>query len=118
MTKSYFAESEMACPCCGRADMNRDFMGKLNALREACGFSLNINSGYRCPDHNAKIGSKVNSAHVRGRAADIACTDSHKRFVIISEALELGFKRIGVGSSFIHIDDSDELPQGVIWGYK
>ena len=118
MVENYFAFTEMVCPCCGRSDMNPAFMARLNLLRKACGFPLIVTSGFRCPDHNVKIGSKVNSAHVKGRAADIACTDSHRRFVIVSEALKLGFTRIGIGGNFIHVDDSEELPQEVMWGYK
>lgn len=116
--KNYFAESEMQCPCCSHSKMDADFMEKLNKLRESCGFPLMINSGYRCPNHNEKIGSKVNSAHVQGRAADVSCTDGWRRFMIVKNAFELGFKRIGVGKSFVHLDTSEDLPQDVLWVYE
>ena len=32
-------------------------------------------------------------------------------------ALKVGFKRIGVGKTFIHLDDDMTLPQNVIWNY-
>ena len=117
MVENYFSFTERICPCCGRADMKPDFMARLNALRRACGFPFIINSGYRCPDHNQAVGGKVDSAHVKGRAADISCKDSHKRFLIASHAARLGFRRIGIGKDFVHVDDDESLPQDVLWLY-
>jgi len=44
---------------------------QLEVLREHFQASIKINSGYRSPEHNAKIGGEVNSQHLIGKAADI-----------------------------------------------
>lgn len=43
----------------------------LQVLREALGLPIHINSGYRSPAHNKKVGGAANSMHMRGMAADI-----------------------------------------------
>jgi len=46
----------------------------LELVRHALGDRpLHVNSGYRCPELNAKIGGAKSSAHMSGLAADIVC---------------------------------------------
>ena len=45
----------------------------LEPLRGQLGRPVAINSGYRCPVLNAKVGGVANSQHTRGQAADINC---------------------------------------------
>lgn len=90
-------------------------MTMLDSLRKAVGRPLPINSGYRCPAHDQVEGGEGN--HTQGLAADIACTDSSLRFLIIFYALQLGFKRIGVAKTFIHLDMCGDKPQQVVWLY-
>ena len=97
--------------------MNIEFVKILDELRSKCGFALPIDSGYRCKDHNAAVGGKDDSAHMEADAADILIPDSARRFMVVSEALKLGIKRIGIGAGFVHLDMSLTLPQGVIWLY-
>ena len=40
----------------------------------------------------------------------------HKKPLII-EARSLGFKRIGVGKTFVHLDTDENKSQYVAWGY-
>lgn len=44
---------------------------QLEILREHFGAPIKINSGYRSPKYNAKIGGELNSQHLLGNAADI-----------------------------------------------
>lgn len=44
----------------------------LDALREAWGEPIAVNSGYRCPKLNAAVGGVSTSQHLRGEAADIS----------------------------------------------
>jgi len=76
-----------------------------------------ITSGYRCAAHNARVGGKSNSAHTRGRAADVRTSDSRTRYLVIRAALEAGFTRIGIAKTFIHLDDDPSLTQQVVWDY-
>lgn len=43
----------------------------LDILREETGKPVIITSGYRTPQHNAKVGGAKYSYHIRGQAADI-----------------------------------------------
>ena len=36
---------------------------------------------------------------------------------VVRAAVKVGFKRIGIGRSFIHLDNDPSLPQPVAWGY-
>jgi uncharacterized protein YcbK (DUF882 family) len=44
---------------------------QLEVLREHFQLPININSGYRSPEHNAKVGGAENSQHLLGKAADV-----------------------------------------------
>ena len=44
----------------------------LDPLRERWGVPIYVNSGYRCPALNAKVGGSKTSYHLRGMAADIS----------------------------------------------
>lgn len=44
---------------------------QLEVLREHFQKPIKINSGYRSPAHNAKIGGKPESMHLLGKAADV-----------------------------------------------
>jgi len=97
--------------------MNIEFVKLLDLIRGDCDFPFEINSGYRTPEHNEQVGGKFDSAHTKGVAADISCNDSVERFAILKAAFNRGVKRIGIGSNFVHLDMSFDLPQGVSWLY-
>lgn len=81
----------------------------LQALRDHVGKPISINSGYRSPEHNAKIGGVPNSAHILGMAADIkieGLTPSQVKAAIL-ELIQLGKMHnggIGLYSTFVHYD--------------
>lgn len=85
---------------------------------QAGGFGFDISSGYRCPRLNTAVGGKKNSAHVRGLAADIRFQSPAHAKAIIDALIEAGFKRIGLGSSFIHADIDNSLPTPACWLYS
>lgn len=102
--------------------MDLGLLEKLDLARDIAGFPFIINSGYRSIAHNQKLkeqGYKVakNSSHLLGLAVDIHCTDSRKRYILMDALLVAGFTRIGIGSSFIHVDVDEEKSQCVIWTY-
>ncbi len=112
---SYFKDTEFKCKCCSKIIVSAWLVHLLNKVRDIYGKPMIVNSGYRCKKHNEKVGGKENSAHRRGTAADIKCTNSHDRFIIIKLAYEVGFKRLKPYSTFIHLDVDEELPQEVLW---
>ena len=47
----------------------------LEQVRLLTGFQLDISSGYRCPELNARVGGANTSQHTRGQAADFTCDE-------------------------------------------
>ena len=81
----------------------------LQVLRNYINKPITINSGYRSPRYNAKIGGVKNSQHVKGKAADIVVKGMTPREValIIEGLIESGkIKQGGIGiySNFTHYD--------------
>lgn len=114
----HFQRSEFLCPCCGNEDMEPAFLARLDEAREIAGVPFVITSGFRCRKHNAEIGGVEDSAHTWGVACDIAATSSPRRYHIIRGLLAAGFRRLGIGSDFIHADMDEDKPQDVIWTYE
>lgn len=74
-----------------------------------------ITCGLRTPDENTKTGGVQDSAHLRGLAVDLACSDSRERFKMVQALLLAGFKRIGIYDAHVHADRDMSLPQEVMW---
>ena len=85
----FFNFSEFACRCCGRIPPG--VRGNIEALvdnvldpaRRVFGGPVSVNSGYRCPKHNAEVGGVSGSQHLKGEAADICCSDNERLARII-----------------------------------
>lgn len=99
------------------ADLDKKLVTMLDLARGIAGIPFVINSGYRTPEHNKAIGGVADSAHIKRLAVDIRCRNSNERFIITSALLQAGFKRIGLGSTFIHCDIDTTKPQNVIFDY-
>ena len=99
------------------ARMDHEFLDMLDVARSIAGVPFAINSGYRTAKHNKKVGGSTNSSHLRGKAADIACTNSASRYRIMSALIAAGFTRIGIGATFIHVDNDTVKTPGVAWLY-
>ena len=117
MTKNYFKRSEEWCLCCHSGGLVPDFRDKLNKAREIAGVPFVLNSAFRCSAHNQEVGGSERSSHLAGLAVDIKCTDSRSRWIIVDALMRAGFNRIGIGKSFIHVDDDLTKPHGVVWLY-
>ena len=101
----------------GEKYMSKEFIEKLDYARELAGISFKINSGYRTSKHNKKVKGSPNSSHMKGLAADIHCVDNKSRHLIITALFAAGFDRIGIASTFIHVDDDKAKQKGLIWLY-
>lgn len=79
----------------------------------------NINSGARSPAHNRKVGGAARSSHLIPvcRAADIHTPSREVQKRLVRAAVAAGFRRIGIGRTFIHLDNDPAKSQGVAWGY-
>lgn len=97
-------------------EMKAKFLRMLDAAREAAGVPFKITSGYRTREHNKKVGGVANSSHTHGCAADIAC-NINNRFQILTALLYVGFDRIGIADTFIHVDNDPTKNPCKIWTY-
>lgn len=125
---NYFKQSEFdqeGLPGSG-AKMDAGFVVHLNELRRRCGFALIIPSGYRTPEHNAKVSTTgTNGPHTTGKSVDIAVS-GEKAFIVLREAMAMGvFTGIGIKQAgekrFIHLDtctEKDGLPRPMLWSYN
>tara|TARA_B100000497_G_scaffold73221_1_gene82160 strand:+ start:600 stop:923 length:324 start_codon:yes stop_codon:yes gene_type:complete len=104
----YFKEIE--------TNMSKEFLFVLDEAREIAGIPFIINSAYRSPEHPLSI-KNPSSSHIKGLAVDIKATDSTTRFKIVKALVEVGFKRIGIADTFIHVDLDLDKTQNVIWTY-
>jgi len=121
MNIKYFNLSEFDCPSdSGSGDnMCLSFIRKLDDAREIAGIPFKINSGYRTPKQNTKVGGVKNSSHtnIPCNAADINVGSSSERYKIIEAAVKVGFNRIGIGKNFIHLDTDKNKSQELVWHY-
>ena len=119
MKFKYFTYGEFDSPDLKGSGKNISdiLINMLDIVRKKYGKSVVINSGYRTPEHNAKVGGASGSSHLKGLAVDIACKNSTDRFKLINILLQVGFKRIGMGSTFIHVDIDKDKSQNVLWTY-
>ena len=124
MTLKYFKREEFDSPDKPGSGqmMDDDFLERLDIARDIYGYPMIVTSGFRTVEHHRDLterGYKTskNSSHLLGIAADIHCDDSRKRYLMIEAFLDAGFRRIGVGSTFIHVDSDEEKAQDVIWTY-
>lgn len=114
----YFTKNEFSCKCgCGGCDISQKLVDKLNTSRELLKEPIVINSGFRCEEHNHKIGGSATSSHLRGLAVDIKAFDSSYRYKLLNILFFVGFSRIGIDKDFIHIDIDDIKPQKVTFLY-
>lgn len=112
----YFSEMELKCKCgCNQNHMSPVFMLRLDRAREESGIPWGIVSGYRCEKHDIEVKGEGN--HPTGEAVDIAANNSTTRFKVVTALLKMGFRRIGIAKTFIHVDSVEDRPQGVIWLY-
>ena len=121
MKMEYFKYSEFDSPDeigSGEKYMNEEFLEMIDEARYFAQIPFKINSGYRTKEHNKKVGGVAKSSHLIGRAADISCTNSKNRAIIVGSLFEAGFMRIGIHDKFIHVDnDVENKSFPAIWLY-
>lgn len=110
-----FKKRELDCNSGGQCpfpDRMRHLAWTLQTIRNTFGSPIRINSGYRTPEHNKKVGGVENSQHVEARAADLAPTSGKKEdldrlVLVILELADAGFipnGGVGIYRTFVHYD--------------
>jgi hypothetical protein len=91
--------------------LSMQLIGILQRMRDKCGKPITINSGYRSPAHNAKIGGAKDSQHMKGTAADLTVSGMTPfQVACLAEEVfaEFGVTVGGIGQydkqKFTHID--------------
>lgn len=87
----------------------RELALNLQVLRDHLGEPIHLNSAYRHPKYNTKIGGKPESQHLTASAADITVkSKTPKQLKAIVEKLikekKLWFGGIGLYPGFLHVD--------------
>lgn len=106
----HFKLKEFACKNTEAIIISEKLCDILEAIRAHFEKPVIITSGYRTPEHNAKIGGAVKSQHMLGLAADIKI-QGVKPADIASYARTLmpTYGGIGIYSTFTHIDVRDKI---------
>ena len=73
----------------------------LQALRDAWGMPLHINSGFRCRELNEAVGGVPTSQHCKGCACDIA-SDNPIELARLAVSLNLPYDQLIVYPTFVH----------------
>ena len=77
----------------------------LQSIRSHFGATVTINSGYRTPQYNAKVGGVAHSQHCYGTAADIVVKGQTPAAVAAyARQLMPDWGGVGIYGSFCHID--------------
>jgi uncharacterized protein YcbK (DUF882 family) len=87
----------------------RQLAKNLQVIRDHFQKPIKINSGWRSPEHNKKVGGVSNSQHVKGKAADIVITgvtpgQLAAELEKLIEAKKISQGGIGVYPNFVHYD--------------
>lgn len=119
-----FSKAELACSHCGSLGPWSDpfKVQLLEDLRDACGFSLPITSGYRCSEHPLEKVKSEPGEHTR-LAVDIGVS---KGRALILTVLAYGCGWSGIGwkqhgdGRFVHLDRGEPrptAPRPACWSY-
>lgn len=76
---------------------------KIQAIRNHFKAAVTINSAYRTPTYNKRVGGSSNSYHVKGRAFDIV-VKGYKPSEVAKYARSIGVKGVIEYNTFVHID--------------
>lgn len=119
ITAKHFSEAEFqrCSPACSLQDMSQGTIDRLDLAREIAGIPFVINSAYRTKAYELAKGRTGTGAHTSGHAVDIRCTSDANRLKIVSACLDAGFRRIGIGKTYIHVDDDTNKTPNVMWHY-
>lgn len=76
-----WAEAQCRCGCVMpdhvKVNMEKVFTEIEVGIRSALDLPVEVNSAYRCENHNAIVGGAPNSKHVRGEAVDLVVRRKH-----------------------------------------
>lgn len=100
----HFDSEEFRCHDGSYKDPDPELVRKLELLRTELGnTAIHINSAYRSPAYNRKVGGSPKSQHLLAKAADIVVKGKTPKEVATAAA-KVGFTGIGTYKKFTHVD--------------
>ncbi len=114
-----FKVSEFACKHCGENHIDQRVIDMAQIIRDELGVSVRVNSGYRCAEHNKKVGGVKGSKHTLGHAADLSCSLGAKVMFEAIQKLQKEGRLPMLGyciryATFCHVD-IDKRASGNMW---
>ena len=85
------------------ADLDPNFVDKIDKAREFAGIPFSINSGYRTVAFNASIGGSVTSPHINRTAVDVRARNWLEVRKIVEGAMKSGIIGITVYTNSLHV---------------
>jgi len=120
----FFDSEQLACKCgCGLNNPSYGLINIIDKTIELCDIPIYINSACRCEKHNKKVGGSQTSSHLPRKdnheceAVDFDADTSKERYKVLKAMMITGFKRIGIGKTFLHGDISHDKVQNIVWRY-
>lgn len=103
----YFSKAEVE-------GLHPALVARLDEARRRAGVPFVLTSTVRTPEEAEALGLE-SSSHVTGWGVDIRAKSSHARFRIIQSLLSVGFTRVGIYNSHVHVDADPTKPPEVAW---
>lgn len=105
MLSKHFQAREFQTGNCNIVIVSNALLKTLDILRETIGEPIYINSGYRTPEHNKKVGGSTLSYHMYGMAADIrAKRHTPKQLYTMLNEMIKGWGGLEEHETFVHVD--------------
>lgn len=120
----YFLAKEFDCPCdhCFETKIDPELVKLLDKLREKIGpLRIGPGRGYRCDRYQMNLKmrgfetAKGISTHQYGQAADVS-SGKHTGEELAEAARAVGFRAVGVGHYFVHVDMRSDKDRA--WRYR
>jgi uncharacterized protein YcbK (DUF882 family) len=107
----HFYRHEFVCHCGGVFQLDPRLLEALEALRSLANAPVVVLCGYRCPEHNRRVGGRPGSQHLLGKAADIriAGLELQAMYEFVLHVPQFAAGGIGVyDRDFLHVDVREE----------
>lgn len=110
-----FKAYEFSCNgegCCSEAIYAPEVIERLQWMRDECKTAIALSSGYRCAEHNKKVGGVASSKHLCGMAADLKIPKGMTLDAFAALAESAGFRGVlkYTKKNFVHVDVREAKP--------